>query len=62
MLSILFRIISGYIYGFWDQDFQLKSDRPIITDGYYGQRNNKSLKWPILNRQNEPFKNEDILA
>ena len=54
MLSILFRIISGYIYGFWDQDCQIKSDSPIITDGYHGQGNNKSLKWPILNRQDEP--------
>ena len=54
MLSILFRIISGYIYGFPDQDIQVKSDKPTKSDGYNGQRSNKSLKWRILNRQNEP--------
>ena len=44
MLSILFRIISGYIYGFPDQDIQVKSDKPTKSDGYNGQRSNKSLK------------------
>ena len=34
-----------------------------MIDGYYGQRNNKSLKWPIFNRQmNDKFKIEGILA